>query len=162
MKTIKKNLLLPVLLLMLSPNIFGQEISSQLCNTIFDSITKSLEPSKTFRRNIYNTDCDFEFIIPGNIKVLLTIERYQTKRQSHKSFNDDLAQFIILKDKSFLNKTSYRGYWDEVAIYQSNESDGNDNFVLLRKKTYVIEMFSDKLEILNNLEQMLRDIEFKE
>jgi len=154
-KIMRSLIFLPILFCFTS--IVGQEISEQLCNNVFNSVTKSLKPTKIYRQKVYSCYCDFEFTTIEKDTILVSIEKYKTENESHKSLIDSLEQYVGFKENAFPKTLKQKESWDEAIIYEEN----NDNFLLLRKGKYVIKMFSNKIETLITLEKILSEIKFE-
>lgn len=146
-----------------SASVLGQEISEKLCDEVFDLVEQYAKPEKTYRRETYKSDCVFEFIIVDKTQVFVSIEKYNTKRASHKNLKSDLSSFLAFNNLSEEPKFSRLKlnpgkHWNEVYFYKSNF---RDNFALLRRNNFNVVMISTDHKILIDLEKLVRSNKFE-
>ena len=160
MVAFNKRLLSLCILLLFTVTARAQNVSEQYCKYIEDSVIKKLNPTKMNRREVYSTECVFEFTVTDDIDVTLRIEKHGTEAEGHKSLEGTLALtalYLGLESKEELrfDRLDTGNSWDEV--YFNKATKMNSGSLLLRKGNTTIEMLSLKDEILIRMEQLLRD-----
>ena len=119
---------------------------------------KPLNPTKIYNQDISDDDCWFEFTITGEISILISIEKYETEAESHKSTHTyllleaDANGLESEKDLPF-ERLDTNNSWDEQYFIKAKKIDSG--FILLRKGKIVITTLSNKNEILLQIEKML-------
>lgn len=147
--------------LALSVPVTAQKTPEMLCNSVFDSVDSVLKPKKIYRRNIFTTDCDFEFETINKESVLFSLSKYDNEEESRKSFNENSKDPYgeLRKQRSFASAT-YLKHWDAVGLYLSKRK--YDSYLLIRKDRYIVKIFSDDRKTLLILEKLLRSVKFND
>lgn len=138
----------------------AQKISEKLCNNIFDSVDSLMKPTKVYRRHLFTADCDFEFYVDDKTSVLLSIEQYENEKESRESFSENSFDFYgdSRKKTRVASFTSFK-HWDEIGLFLSKRK--HDSYLLIRKRQFLIQIFSDDRQSLLRIEKLLRNIDFE-
>ena len=144
-------------LLVFSIPVLAQEIPAPLCNGVFDAVGSAMKPTKIYRRDLFTTDCDFEFESQGKGKVLLSITRYETEADSRDGFVEESKDAAgDPRKKGRLDSRAAIEFWDEIALFPSARA--HNSYLLLRKSQFVIQILSDDRQVLLELEKLLREL----
>ncbi len=138
----------------------GQEISKKVCEQTFGVISNALDPAKVYRREIYKTDCDFEFTTRNGVSARISIEKFKSGKEGRENLAADLDMYTGFRaDESPVQNLDLNEYWDESIFYKSKGK--TENFILLRKDSTVFSIFSRDPEIPFVVERLLRKVEFE-
>lgn len=141
------------------PNIAAaQVISEKLCESVFASVDSLLNPTKTYRREVYDSDCDFEFRSGEGEGISLTLEKHRTGKESRKAYKEQLTGGFWFCKKYVSHPFSSK-YWDDAALYWSGRPF--DNFMVLRKEVFLVTIFTYDPQTFVKLEKLLRDVDFE-
>jgi len=136
----------------------GQQLVDSQCNRIFDDVAGEMKPTHIFRREIYTSDCDFDFTAKNGSGLLITVETYGTEKETKEAIKSDLALYKGSDDKTTAVNMKTEGFWDEAILYNRNRT--GDGFILLRRQKFLISLFSLNDEVLLTAEKTLRKVKF--
>jgi hypothetical protein len=159
--SIRKVGLVLLLLLSLSELAEGQGTSDKFCRTIEKSVVANLSLTKVDASGSLTDSCEFRFST-GGADVSLSISRYRTAEEGHKSIDRffdlvaELGQGLESQKDLGLVKLETDGSWDEGYFLKATTT--NSGIVSLRRGAITVMILSLKDERLMQIEQRLRNL----
>ncbi len=134
----------------------------RICNDAFDRVKAAFHPSHVSRRDIFTTDCDYEFRTADRGSLLFSIEKFKSSEKAALSVSESLTDYqdpdLGFGKTRWIQVLPTDEFWSDANLFLSIR--GYDTFILLRKDNFVVQAFSDDLSILEDTKQAIRSLKF--